>query len=377
MGKSVLIINKYYHPIIGGVETVVRQYAQMLRDSGFDVTVLSAKKDFSVVSDFSREDGIRVIRCASLGTFFSMPVSFSLLIYLILNHRRYDFLHFHEPFPIGSLAGLMAFKKRQRIIVTWHCDIVKQKALKNAVGIFQGLLLAKADFISITSPAMAKRSAMIRRFNGKARLLPLSIDLGKYVDAGGESPKGVERNGYILHLGRLSYYKGITVLLEAYKLSKKEMPLVIAGQGTDAQSVRDFIDVNPGLKVTFIDRFVDESEKMHLLANCAFFVLPSIHETEAFAIIQLEAMAFGKPVLNTNLPTGVPWVSLDGETGITVAPGDPRSMARAIDSLSASSPLREKYGKAARARVETCFDDSRIKEGLLALYGSPDRKSAG
>ena len=62
-------------------------------------------------------------------------------------------------------------------------------------------------------------------------------------------------------------------------------------------------------------------------------------------------MVYGKPVINTALPTGVPHVSLDGVTGITVPPEDADALAQAIQKLADDKTLREQYGSAAAKRV--------------------------
>src|SRR5690606_37249687 len=84
---------------------------------------------------------------------------------------------------------------------------------------------------------------------------------------------------------------------------------------------------------------------------------PSTESSEAFGLVQAEAMAFGLSVVNTSLPTGVPEVSKDGMTGTTVPPKDVQAPSRAIAELLAHDGLRRRYGEAARERVRNVLNE--------------------
>ncbi len=79
-------------------------------------------------------------------------------------------------------------------------------------------------------------------------------------------------------------------------------------------------------------------------------------------------MACGKPVVNTDIDSGVPFVSLDGVTGITVAPGDVDALRHSINLLLADANLRAQYGAAARKRVETEFSRGAMLRRTRELY---------
>jgi rhamnosyl/mannosyltransferase len=96
--------------------------------------------------------------------------------------------------------------------------------------------------------------------------------------------------------------------------------------------------------------------------------MPSISRSEAFGIAQLEAMACGKPIVNTRLESGVPFVSIDGETGFTVAPADANELAGAINRLLDDPDLRGRFGAAAARRAREHFRIDAMVDRTLELY---------
>jgi len=105
----------------------------------------------------------------------------------------------------------------------------------------------------------------------------------------------------------------------------------------------------------------------HLHA-CDVFVLPSVLRSEAFGIVQLEAMACGKAVVCTELGTGTSFVNQHQETGLVVPPNDAAALAKAVNYLLANRGIREKYGKAGRKRVEKYFSKETMIENIIRTY---------
>jgi rhamnosyl/mannosyltransferase len=98
------------------------------------------------------------------------------------------------------------------------------------------------------------------------------------------------------------------------------------------------------------------------------FALASVARSEAFGIAQIEAMAAGLPVVNTQLDSGVPFVSLHGQTGLTVPPAEPQPLAEAISRLLDSPELRQSFSAAARARAIQEFSLEVMVARTKALY---------
>ena len=78
-------------------------------------------------------------------------------------------------------------------------------------------------------------------------------------------------------------------------------------------------------------------------------------------------MFYGKPVINTNLESGVPYVSIHGKTGLTVQPENSVQLAKAINFLCENKSIREKFGKSARERVLTVFNENNIIKKLCKI----------
>ena len=85
-------------------------------------------------------------------------------------------------------------------------------------------------------------------------------------------------------------------------------------------------------------------------------------------MVQLEAMACGKPVISTNLASGVPWVNVHGQTGLNVPVREPVALADALHELLADAELRRRLGAAARQRYEAEFRAELMTERMLELY---------
>lgn len=298
-----------------------------------------------------------------------MPVSFS--FFYQLKKERADILHFHLPNPLAVMAYLIV-QPKGKVIVTWHSDIVRQKLFSKLFHPFLIWFLSKTDTIIATSPNLIDSSYYLRKYREKTVVIPLGIHVNDYqltpaIQTRIATIQSHHKNqGFALFVGRFVYYKGVMDLLEAAKGTS--IPLVMIGKGPFEKQIRTFCQKNAiEAQVTILPPQPFETLLAYFYA-CTFFVLPSICNSEAFGIVQLEAMVCKKPVISTNLPTGVPYVNQDHVTGLIVPPQNPAELRKAMQTLYHDSTLQDKLKKQAYQRVIETFQVEPMIEKINQLY---------
>lgn len=365
----ILEVNKAYYPHIGGIESLIKQYSEELStfpDTSVQVLVCRDDKGKGSVEVI---DGVTVTRANSFGTYFSCPVSFDFIRKFRKMAKDADVIEIHVPFPLADVA-LMLSGFKGKVVVAWHSDVVKQKKLLTFYKPFMRYLLKRADKIVVATEGHILGSDYLPEFKDKCVVIPYGLTLSDYDSAERKpiltSKLSVKDNVKVFFSGRLVPYKGVDILLKSFK-TIEGAELFLTGKGPLEDDLRKFVDDN-GMshKVHFLG-FLSDSDLKAAYADCDIFVLPSVLKSEAFGIVQIEAMAYGKPVINTNLPSGVPYISVDGKTGFTVQPYDAVGLNEAIIKLVNNPSLREEYGKAARKRVEECFNEEFVIQELYKL----------
>lgn len=364
---DVLQVSKYYYPAVGGIEQTVRTLAEGLNGPERKMRVLAASASPS--GGVKEIEGVHTRKVASLCEFASTPMAPSFPARLAGAARGTDIVHYHLPNPLAVVSHLVAGPDNARVVATYHSDIVKQRT---ALRFYRPLLhrfLRDIDRIVVTSPTLLDGSDHLEPYREKATVIPLSIDLEAHrSDDGSTYDLPIDpAKPTLLFVGRLSYYKGVKYLLDAMGGLERPANLLVVGDGERREALERRAHKHGLSDVQFLGKVPDEVLK-YCYQEADVFVLPSIAASEAFGIVQLEAMARRTPVVNTNLPTGVPWVSRHGETGLTVPPRDADALAEALSTLLESPSLRETYGENARTRVEERFGHERRLERVAALY---------
>lgn len=311
-------------------------------------------------------EGVRVTRLARFGMVASMPICPQLPS--AIRRSPAEIVHIHLPNPSSALAFINSGHPG-RLVVTHHADTLGRRALRRLSDPFVKRLMKMASRIIVTSERYLCSSDELRPFREKCCVIPLGIDVDRrrfqFADEIFELRRQREER-LILAVGRLVPYKGFDVLIRAMK--DVDGKLLLIGEGPEEGALKALAEREGVTHKVVMPGRVDDLKSYFYRASA--FVLPSTTRAEAFGLVQLEAMAAGLPVINTEIDSGVPEVSINGETGFTVPPADVNALSNAISLLLDRRDLRERFGAAAMARVHAGFSADRMADRTMALYQS-------
>lgn len=358
---KVLHLGKFFPPHRGGMETHLATLAAGLHRQ-IDVEVVVAASGRR--SSEEVVDGLRVRRAANLGVVAATPMCPSL--FRIIRNARADLVHIHHPHPLAMLAYLQ-FGTHMPAVVTYHSDIVRQRLLGKVVHPIVRRTLERSAAILVTSSDYLETSTTLAPYRDKCHVVPLGVDLSARAARDEDAIQALRqkfRPSLILAVGRLVYYKGLEYLIDA--MQHIDAHLVVIGSGPLREALdRRVIRLDLQGRVSLLG---DVSDVQPYYDACDVFVLPSVARNEAFGIVQLEAMAAAKPVVNTDITSGVTFASPHGETGLTVPPSDSGALAGAINRLLQDKAMRLRFGAAGLARVKALFTADQMVRRTMDVY---------
>lgn len=372
--RIVHLYKDYHPPVRGGIEQTVERMARWQSGRGHDVTVLCSAHGGRRTTE-GRVEGVRVIRVAEWARLASAPLCPAMPRWV--GRLSADVWHLHFPNPTGEVSWLLR-RPPGILAVTYHSDIVRQAAALAVYAPVVRALLRRADVIMPTSEPYVRRSPFLRAVAARCRVVPLGIDLEPFerlprLAAEAGRIRAEAGTPLVLFVGRLRYYKGLHVLVDAMR----EAPgtLVLVGDGPEDGALRErAARAGLGSRVRFAGA-LDEDGLLAHLAAADVGVLPSTHPSEALGIALIEMMACGIPVISTELGTGTTFVNRDGETGLAVPPSDPAALAAALRRLLGDPALRERFGAAGRRRAREVFSREAMMRGVEEAYASAGARS--
>jgi 1,4-alpha-glucan branching enzyme len=360
-GEPVIVMLSWEFPphYVGGLGIHVRDLAVELKRLGWNVQVLTAAADQTVIFENFHGVGVHYIpTCQSLdaGTDFLARV---LRLNLALADYGREFLsyltgpvlvHAHDWMVAGAARELQS-TFRTRLVTTIHAtEAGRNKGLHTplqyAIDQIETELIRRSDRLICCSRYMQNE---LRNRYVPDREEPVVI-------ANGVRPVKLGKreivNQTIFYVGRLVIEKGVQYLLGAIPGLLEwfsQIKLVIAGNGPYEPELRQLAGaLRLGKHVEFVG-FVAEAERNRLLAESQVAVFPSLYEP--FGIVALEAMAVGVPVV-VSRTGGLAEIVADEVVGLSFQPGDVAQLQRCLWRILKNPEWAADLSRRAREMVE-------------------------
>ena len=359
-----------FYPVKGGTESVVQSLSKMLNKKAVHTDVMTFNMNRKWLPKWrgktEKIDGITVFKIPALDW---LPIAHSPRINLEVNlipgrftHilKKYDIIHFHEAefsFPLFS------FYIRKPKILHLHGLYVE---FFKRYHISRFILKHVADLYIAISKQMKKDLMGLGVPKEKIVYLPNAIDTNTFY------PKKEKEDNMLLFVGRITYGKGLHVLLKALHYLKQSTHLVIIGPPDWDQTYYDNlfstivrrISREGKHKITYLGA-LDRADIIEWYQRASIFVLPSFYEGSPVTV--LEALSCETPVVATSVG-GIPEVIRNHEHGVLVPPNNPQKLAKAIQYLLDDKDARTKMGKEGRKRVIKFFSLEVVVEKLCDIY---------
>ena len=339
-------------------------------------SVLSVKLKFSYDPSRTKKpetiDGVRVEPVPTLLNLSSQSIAPS----LIHRSRRlaldapYDVIHQHWPDPFAHIAATL-LPGTAAHVVSWHSDIVRQRILRPIYRSVARHLLVKPDaLIGATHAHLTSDQIPCFAPPERRHVIPYSIDVAPYKESPeiSRAAKALRsqfgNTSVIFSLGRHVYYKGFEVLIRA--MCHLNATLILGGEGPLTSQLVDLAR-QKNANIRFVG-VIPERELPIYYHACDIFCLPSVATTEAFGLVQAEAMACRRPLVNTALNNGVNELAPNGFCAITVPPNDEYALAYALSTLASNSNLRARLGSNGFDRINTHYTVTAMVDKIVELY---------
>nr|WP_297705712.1 glycosyltransferase family 4 protein [uncultured Butyrivibrio sp.] len=296
----------------GGVEIVVEELSTRLVQMGHSVTCYNRKGKNVADKNADKEahklksyKGIRIVNVPTPDKKALNAVVYSFIATIFALFGNYDVIHYHAEGPCAMLIIPHFFGIRT--IATIHgLDWQRAKWGGFATRFLkfgESIAARYADEVIVLSTNV--QQYFKDTYNRETIYIPNGVNKTEFREPDIIAKQfGLEKEKYILYLGRLVPEKGITYLLDAYSKVDTDIKLVIAGGGSHSddyvKSIYEKAAKDPRVVMT---GFVQGHLLAELFSNCYLYVLPS--DIEGMPISLLEAMSYGRRCLTSDIPENV------------------------------------------------------------------------
>lgn len=372
---------------LGGIESVIEQLSTRFVKSGHHVTVFVRARYAQDVGDSFQ--GVHLKALPAIYTKHLEAIS-NTVVAILYVLRGYDIVHINALGPaLLSFVPRLFFRK---VVVTVHGQDWKREKW----GKFAKLVLRIGERAAVRFP---QRTVVVsqtlkryeeQKFGKEVTFIPNGVVLPAAQAVDLNNDLGLQKGEFILFLGRLVPEKGCHILIKAFRQSKTDKKLVIAGAPSHSGDYADHLkDMARGDERIIFTGPLYAERKEAAYRNAYLFVLPS--SIEGMAIVLLEAMSYGKCCLcsdiEENLEVIFPsvsceqaiasneqYVASDGQIpiedmfGTCFRSGDVDDLLRKIDFLVRHPELVTRLGQLARQQVAERHNWDRIAEEYLAVF---------
>jgi glycosyltransferase involved in cell wall biosynthesis len=340
----VLIALTYYRPHVSGLTIYTESLARGLARRGHAVTVLTSRFHPALPA---REflDGVEVIRVPIVSKISKGVVMPLFPLYAARLIRRHDVVNIHMPQLEAAALALLGRLFGKGVVLTYHCDLhlpsgIFNRLVQSSLGPLNQAAAHLAHRIVTTTEDYARHSPFLSHFMPKVVAIPPLVDMAEPDPvitqrlAQRWQLNGRARVGFA---ARFAAEKGVQYLLQALPAVLEQVPdlhLVFTGAYKDTVGEEQYLaSLSPLLRryadrLTFLDLLRPE-EMPSFFSLCDVLAVTSLNCTEAFGLVQLEAMLSGTPVVASDLP-GVREAVRRTGMGEIVPPADAAALAAAL-----------------------------------------------
>jgi glycosyltransferase involved in cell wall biosynthesis len=366
----VLCFGRFFDDIPGGMQTHVDHLFRAMKNHVNYVHVVPSRTRHASSDSLH---GFPLYRTPSWNVDGSLALSPQLISKVLALHKAqpFDLIHLHFPDPMSHLAAAVLPAHIPRVI-TWHADIIRQKALLHLYKpwLLSALKKARAIIVPTLAHIASSRFLSNLHFQEKLHVVPFGFDLDRYALALplADAIRAQHLGQIVFALGRHVHYKGFDILIKAMSALPASTNLIIGGDGPLNSSWKQLAQQSSAAQRIHFVGMISDADLPAYYQACDIFCLPAVNQAEAFGIVQVEAMACSKPVVSTKLNNGVDFVNQDGVSGFTVTPSDVNELAKALNTLLADDQLRERLGQQALQRAQNEFSLASLREKTLKVY---------
>ena len=352
----------------GGVEIVVGELSKRMAKLGNDVVAYNrksehiAQKDFEMLNEW---EGVRIKWIPTPNSSKFNAIVYSLLSTLNAVFKGFDVIHFHAEGPASMVVLAKLFRKRCVVTIhgldwqrskwggfaTKYLKFGEKAAAKHA----DEVIVLSKNVQQYFKDTYGRETVFVPNGISKPEIKEANIIIEKFA---------LEKDDYVLFLGRLVPEKKIDLLIDAFKEIKTDKKLVIAGGASHTSEYEAQLKESAkNCDNIIFTGFVEGDELDELFSNAYIYCLPS--DLEGMPISLLEAMSYGNCCLTSDIPE---CTEVLGEFGVSFKKSDKEDLKAVLEKLVSDSALVQKYKDGAQSYILEKYNWDDVCAKTLELY---------